>query len=208
MADVKISGLGALAGADLADNDLFPVVDTSATLTKKITPPELLTGLRNVTNGIITQQDLGWGNYADTVYTTSSRLTLSDGVATALPNNKGSVLETYKPTDIATFYNGTVITGRQGEGLMITIDMQMEPQVGANYVEVWFDIGGSVGELYRQARSFPKGTGNAFGYICTTAVYTLDTWQANGATVYAQVTGGSLEIWDIRYVIHRLSKVG
>ena len=45
MADKKISELTALTGAALADTDLIPVVDTSATTTKKISLEELKIGL-------------------------------------------------------------------------------------------------------------------------------------------------------------------
>lgn len=37
MADSKISQLTALAAVDLADTDVLPIVDTSATTTKKVT---------------------------------------------------------------------------------------------------------------------------------------------------------------------------
>lgn len=40
MADTKISGLTELAGANVADDDVFPIVDTSVTTTKKITASE------------------------------------------------------------------------------------------------------------------------------------------------------------------------
>jgi hypothetical protein len=41
MADKKITALTALVGADVADADVFAVVDVSATETKKITAEEL-----------------------------------------------------------------------------------------------------------------------------------------------------------------------
>ena len=41
MADKKITALTALVGADVADTDVFAVVDVSATETKKITASEL-----------------------------------------------------------------------------------------------------------------------------------------------------------------------
>ena len=41
MADKKITALTALVGADVADTDVFAVVDISATETKKITAEEL-----------------------------------------------------------------------------------------------------------------------------------------------------------------------
>lgn len=203
----KVSSYTAITGADTAADDIFYIADTSAGTTgsRKITRDELAAALQS--DGMMAKSDLGWGTYNDTTYTTGSRLTIADGVTTALPNNKGSTLETYKPSDITTFYDGTVITGIEGEGRLITIDMKLEPQSGANYVDVWFDIGGAVGELYRRTQSFPKGAGAEFSYISTTAVYTLDTWESNGATIYVEASGGSVEIWDIRYVIHRTSKV-
>jgi hypothetical protein len=42
MADLKISQLTALLGASAADTDVVPVVDVSATTTKKITLSELV----------------------------------------------------------------------------------------------------------------------------------------------------------------------
>jgi hypothetical protein len=49
MADQKISELTALTGADVADTDLLPIVDTSATETKKITFAEFKTALDTAT---------------------------------------------------------------------------------------------------------------------------------------------------------------
>jgi hypothetical protein len=45
MADKKISELTALTGANVADTDLLPIVDTSATETKKITFGEFKSAL-------------------------------------------------------------------------------------------------------------------------------------------------------------------
>ena len=45
MADKKITALTALTGASTASADVFPVVDVSATETKKITATELATAI-------------------------------------------------------------------------------------------------------------------------------------------------------------------
>jgi hypothetical protein len=49
MADKRISDLTALTGANVADTDLLPIVDTSATETKKITFGEFKTALDTAT---------------------------------------------------------------------------------------------------------------------------------------------------------------
>ncbi len=45
----------------------------------------------------------GWGNYQDTQYTDVAPFTLASNIDTVLPNNKGSVIETQLPVDVATF---------------------------------------------------------------------------------------------------------
>ncbi len=63
MANTKISALTALTGADLANDDVFPVVDTSATATRRITFAELKLGIFGAINniGVAGQQGFGVG---------------------------------------------------------------------------------------------------------------------------------------------------
>ncbi|RYX78561.1 hypothetical protein EON76_05375 [bacterium] len=148
----------------------------------------------------------GWAQYSDTVYTSGSPLALVADTNTVLPNNAGTVIDTHKPPDVSSFYAGGKITGRNGDSLVITIDFVALPtSVNTTYLDVWFDIGGSIGELYRRVISFPKGNGVARPIGFTAMVYTLDTWQANGATVKVRANG-SAGIYDIRYVIARVHR--
>lgn len=102
---------------------------------------------------------------------------------------------------------GAKITGIQGESRIITLNCNVLPtNAGTTYIEFWFDIGGAVGELYRRIVSFPKGNGVLRPVTLSTAVYTLDTWEANGADVYVRANG-TADIYDVRYVINRLTKV-
>lgn len=57
MADTKISALTALTNADLATDDVLPIVDTNATATKKITVEALLAG--SPSNPNVQQTDIG-----------------------------------------------------------------------------------------------------------------------------------------------------
>ena len=57
MADTKISALTALTNADLATDDVLPIVDTTATATKKITVEALLAG--SPSNPNVQQTDIG-----------------------------------------------------------------------------------------------------------------------------------------------------
>ena len=173
--------------------------------------------LADNTSGDISPQDIrdmlvslsantGWGAYNDTQYTEGSPFSVSADTDTVLPNNAASTIETQKPTDITTFYDGSVITGRAGESILITIDLVATPtSPAATAIEIWLDIGGSIGELYRRIVTFPKGNGVARPINFTTSAYTLDTWEANGATVYVRCDG-PVDIHGIRYVLTRVHK--
>ena len=173
--------------------------------------------LADNTTGLISPQDLrdmlvslndtGWGQYSDTQYT-STAFSVAANVDTALPNNKGGVIESYKPADVTTFYDGSVITGRTGDSMTITIDMSALPtSATTTLLEVWFDIGGSFGELYRRLISFPKGNGIVRPINFTVGVYSLDTWAANGASVFCRANG-PVDLSNIRYVITRTHRGG
>jgi hypothetical protein len=150
--------------------------------------------------------DTGWGDYVDTQYTSAAPFSVSADTDTLLPNNKGTVIETQKPNDVTTFYDGSAITGRNGDAILITIDCNLKPtNVNTTVAEFWIDIGGALGQLYRRITTFPKGVGIERALNFTVAAYTLGTWQANGGVVYIRANG-SLDVYDIRYVITRTHK--
>lgn len=154
----------------------------------------------------------GWGNYADNQYTELSPFSVSADTVALLPNNKGDVIETQKPYDIDTFYDGTTIKGRNGDGILVTVDFLVKPtSASTTYIEIWVDITGGTGvpdsfaNLYKRPISFPKGTGVERPVNFTFGGYTLGTWETNGGVI--KVLGnGSFDIYDIRYVITRTHK--
>jgi hypothetical protein len=79
MADKKISELTALTGANVADTDLLPIVDTSATETKKITFGEFKTALDTSTGfvritGDTMTGDLSFGDNNKAIFGAGSDL--------------------------------------------------------------------------------------------------------------------------------------
>lgn len=163
-----------------------------------------------IVNGIAivsANQDLtGWAQYQDTQYTVGAQFSVLAGTDTILPNNAGLVIESQLPSDITSFYSAGKITGRNGDGISITVDMIVTPSSGvATYVEVWFDIGSPVGELYRRILTFPKGAGVELPINFTVIGYTLETWEANGALVYIK-SNGPITVYNQRYVITRTHK--
>jgi len=154
----------------------------------------------------------GWGYYVDDQYTSSSPFTVAGDTDTIMPNNKASVIESQKPTDVTTFYDGTSILGRNGDGIGISIDFTIVPtNVNTTLVEVWVDITGGTGtpenlaNLYRRILTFPKGTGTPRKVSFSHIGYTLGTWEANGGVVKIRANG-SAEIYDVAYIITRTHK--
>ena len=159
--------------------------------------------VRTKTNEVIdrvNQISTGWATYRDTQYPDSANaFTIAADTDTAFPNNAGTKNETQKPEHVTTFYDGTFITGRNGDNLDVMIYFKAVPSNNSQYVDVWVDIGGAVGELYRQTFSFPRGAGVERGILyALPSVYTLDTWEANGGVVMVR-SNASLDVYNINY---------
>lgn len=149
----------------------------------------------------------GWAAYTDTQYVDAgTAFTLPADTDTVLPNNAGSKIETQMPPDVTTFYDGTAITGRDGDSLDFMIYFKAVPSVQNQWLEMWVDIGGSVGELYRQTFSFPRGLGVERGILYSlSSGYTLNTWEANKGTVYIR-SNAALDIYGININLDRSHK--
>lgn len=148
----------------------------------------------------------GWATYVDTQYTSGSPFALSADTNTILPNNAGSKIESQMPVDVTEFYDGSVITGRNGDSLDLMLYFKAVPNVNNQWIDIWIDIGGSVGELYRQTFAFPRGSGQERGIVyALPSAYTLNTWEANGGTVYIR-SNNTVDIYDITFNFDRSHK--
>lgn len=96
------------------------------------------------------------------------------------------------------------ILGNEGDVYAVTFDAKFKPTTASNtYVDMWVDIGGGIGELYRRTIGFPKGSGVEHGLVWTTTVYTLNTWEANGAVLYIR-SNAAAELYEQRVFLTRL----
>lgn len=164
----------------------------------------LIAGLLNGNFGAL-EGRTGWGAYQDTQYSKVAPFALAANTDTLLPNNKGTTIESQKPTDVTTFYDGAVITGRYGDGLSLTLELTAEPASGTGtYIEVWINIGGSIGKLYPGTIAFVRGV-TAYNVNVSFSAYTLGTWQANGARVYVR-SNTPCNLYNMRYVLTRTHK--
>lgn len=155
-----------------------------------------------VTKSYVDQKS-GWATYVDTQYTDIVPFMLAPDIDTPLPNNAGSTISSQRPSDVNSFYNGTTITGRNGDGLDVMVYFKVIPTVQNQWLDIWIDIGGSVGELYRYSNSFPRGAGVERGVIyALPSSYTLGTWEANGGTVFLR-SNATASIYGVVYNFDR-----
>ena len=155
----------------------------------------------------VSSASTGWASYIDTVYVDAgTAFTVPANTDTPLPNNAANVIDSQKPADITTFYDGSVITGRNGDALDLMLYFKAVPSAANQWLEVWVDIGGAVGELYRQTFVFPKGAGVERGIVYgLPSAYTLGTWEANGATVHIR-SNAAADVYKINYNFDRTHK--
>lgn len=97
-----------------------------------------------------------------------------------------------------------IITGRNGDSLDLMIYFKCLPSSTNAEIDVWVDIGGSVGELYRQTFYFRTATEKAVMYSLPSA-YTLNTFESNGGKVYVN-SSQNCDIYDIVYNLDRSHK--
>lgn len=154
----------------------------------------------------------GWADYADTQYTEGSPFSVAGDTDTLLPNNAGNIVDFQKPSDVATFYDGAAITGRNGDGLLFTFEFKAKPtNVNTTEIQIWIDITGGTGtpanltRLYDRLETFDKGVGVEKNVTYAIGAYTLGTWEANGGVVNVRANG-ACEIYDVRYVLTRTHK--
>tara|TARA_R110000772_G_C13180464_1_gene428004 strand:+ start:107 stop:829 length:723 start_codon:yes stop_codon:yes gene_type:complete len=131
----------------------------------------------------------GWATYVDTQYSSGSPFSITADTNTLLPNNAGSVIDSQKPSHVSTFWDSATqkITGRNGDNLDFMLYFKYQPSATNAEVDMWIDIGGSIGELYRQSFLF-RGTEVKSILYTLPSAYTLGTWQSNGASIYIRST--------------------
>ena len=98
-----------------------------------------------------------------------------------------------------------LITGRDGDNLDIMLYFKAVPSASNSELDIWINVGGSIGELYRQTIYFRGTTEKGVIYNLPSA-YTLSDWEANGAQVYIRATGANFKIYSMNFNFDRSHK--
>ena len=145
----------------------------------------------------------GWARYDDTVYTSSNKLSLSDGVEVIVPNNAGAI---YRSHPSISFYNGTKVTAvNENDVYSMTVVFRCSA-ANANQTYLSLHFEGGNGTPYDRIRSdvnFPKGNDVAHDFHGMFQYYADADFVTNGSEWRITANGGTAQIWDIIFFIQR-----
>ncbi|BAQ92701.1 hypothetical protein [uncultured Mediterranean phage uvMED] len=150
-------------------------------------------------------KSLGWARYQDTVYTSSSPLSLAADTLTILPNNAGTVTQSHSSIG---FYQNGVNSKIYGQNLndvyLITTEFKAQsPNANQTHLNLSVANGGGVIEnldislAYVKGNAAPQVFHNIFQY------YINQDFLDNGASLNIQSHGGTSTVWDIEYFTQR-----
>ena len=148
----------------------------------------------------------GWARYDDTVYTSSNKLSLSNGNEVVIPNNAGNVVRSPEAYD---FYNSStqkILGLAENDTYMFTFVFKASsPNTNQTHLE-WRLVGD--GDISRVGGSIGYFKGNNVEQnehvVCQ--YYTDADFVANGVEARITSIGNSSSMWDIIFFIQRVQK--
>lgn len=151
----------------------------------------------------------GWAQYNDTIYTLASPFVINSGVTSILPNNAGSNITNYLPSNVTAFYNQatTKITPQNiGDYYAITIRFKAKSSSAGGIFDIGVDIGGGLGVIFKETITFAKGANTEQDFSIVINGYSLTTFVSNGGIPKITSVTGNTSIYDISYQISRTHK--
>ena len=114
--------------------------------------------------------------------------------------------ESQLPADLDTYYDGTHIVGRSGDGMLIKVSLTFTPSdETASDLTLWLDIGGVFTRIFEESHEIAYGAGEPHRIILDMIAYNRDTWEANRGRIWVESDGDGL-ISEVAYQIHRIHK--
>ena len=146
---------------------------------------------------------LGWTRYDDSVYTSSNKLSLTDGVTVNLPNNGATVYRSYTGIDYYNNSTGKVLADNENDVYIMTIVFKYQaPNANQTHLDLRFVGDGEI-ERINKVIPFYKGNDTIQNEHEIFQYYTDANFVQNGVEIRIQAHGGTAEIWDVIYFIQR-----
>ena len=148
---------------------------------------------------------LGWTRYDDGQYTSSNKLTLSDGVEQTLTNNGANVVRSEAGIDYYDTSNNKLIATTNKDVYMVTVVFNMSAEnANQTYMHLNLEnVGATPYERLKEDIIFPKGNDVEHEYHGVFQYYVDQDFIDNGASWKVTADGGSVDIWDIIFFIQK-----
>lgn len=148
----------------------------------------------------------GWAVYNDTQYTSGSPLVVTSGTTVAIPNNAGTKIETFLPSDGALYDEtaGRVNMNTLGSHGVVRVTFTASASLNNGGFSVSLDISaagdGSITVATDPVRML-RGSNVPSQYTVALDVYALDTFIANGGRLRITAEAGDITLYGIGFYI-------
>ena len=163
---------------------------------KLYTPPP------SVSNGV-----LGWGQYGDSLYTSVSPMSVANEVKQITIDGLAVTVTDQLPSsgDLWNTIVNKVIPVNDGDAYAFRMTFKVKGAATALTYDLFLDIGGGVGEIFRKTRNVNKGVGQVFHDSLHLSFFAGATFLANGGTFYLDTTesGNTIEAYDFSIFLEK-----
>lgn len=205
MADKRITELNQLT--ELDSNDVFAVVDLSASETKKVPFQTLINSVTGSIPPGLGSEGLGWARYDDGQYTTSSPLIISGSTSATLPNNGAYTEETYMNSSKKFYEPSTqkIQSTFVGDVYQMVITFKAKaPNANQTHIDLSLTATGATPyDRVSKSLVFAKGNDIWENFYESFHFYADADFVANGNRWILEADGGDVFVGDVIYFIQR-----
>lgn len=148
-------------------------------------------------------RSLGWARYDDTIYSSSNKLSLTQGVEVVVPNNAGNIVRSHSSIEFYDSATQKILGVNENDTYMFTLAFKASaPNANQTYLE--YNLEGS-GQISRVSGTlaFPKGNDVEHAESMVMQYYTDSTFVQDGVQLKITSIGNGSSVWDIIYFIQR-----
>jgi len=159
------------------------------------------------TKGYVKRSDIGWASYVDTLHTSGTPQTITEGVTPVLlTNNAGTVINSQLPDGVVKLFDSATTKIRpvqENDFNSVDIMFTVKNSVTNGFFTVYIDIP-TLGTRFEQLFVCPKTAGTAMGVNYSFHHYVSAQFAANGGTIYIVANSGNLQIYEKQYRFSKL----
>jgi len=153
---------------------------------------------------------LGWGNWADSLYTNGSRLDVDPGspVKVTINGAGGATNISEMPPGVSEFWNAglnKIVPAKLGDTYEMRLSYKCSNGSTETYYDIAVDIGGALGVIQEETKQVVKGATEITSDSFAPPLFIGSTFIANGGEIYLDTTLGNttVQFWDFAIYIRR-----